>query len=138
MNRPQSKYSTATGSDRKHTRKFRLPKIELLKFSEKLIETGTVESQFEKIHTDDELHTTDKFKYLRQAMETNTRAKEIVDGFPATDDNYPKVIKALQERFGKKKLLMQVYVRELFQMGLNNLNKDVKIYNAFGKLVSYV
>lgn len=80
----------------------------------------------------------DKFEYLRQAMEINTRAKEIVDGFPATDDNYPKVIKALQERFGKKKLLTQVYVRELFQMGLNNLNKEVRIYDVFDKLLSHV
>lgn len=95
-------------------------------------------SQFEKIHDDDELHTTDKFEYLIQAMELKTRAKEIVDGYPATEDNYPKVIKALQERFGKKKLLIQVYVRELFQMSLKNLNKEIEITNIFDKLVSHV
>lgn len=38
VNHPQSEYSTATSSRRKHTRKFKLPKIELLKFSSKLID----------------------------------------------------------------------------------------------------
>ncbi len=135
--RPPSEYSTASG-ECKQKRKFKLPKIELLKFSGKLIDWLSWWSQFEKIHSDDELHTTDKFEYLRQAMDKNTRAKDIVDGYPATEDNYPKVIKALKDRFGKKKLLIQVYVRGLFQMGLQNLNKEVQIVEFFDKLVSHV
>lgn len=133
-----SECSTAQSNIGNQKRKFKLPKIELMKFSGKLIDWLSWWSQFEKIHNDDELHTTDKFEYLRQAMEMNTRAKEIVDGYPATEENYPKVIKALQERFGKKKLLTQVYVRELFQMGLKNLNKEVEVINIFDKLVSHV
>lgn len=133
-----SEYSTAPSSKDQQKRKFKLPKIELMKFNGKLIDWLSWWSQFEKIHNDDELHTTDKFEYLRQAIQPNTRAKEIVEGYPATEENYPKVITALKERFGKKKLLIQVYVRELFQMGLQNLNKGVEITKIFEKLVSHV
>lgn len=135
---PPSEYSSVTSNEYKQKRKFKLPKIELKKFSGKLIDWLSWWSQFEKIHSDDELHTTDKCEYLRQAMETNTRAKDIVDGYPATEDNYLKVINSLKERFGKKKLLIQVYVRELFQMGLKNLNKEVELVSMFDKLVSHV
>lgn len=133
-----SEHSTTASSKHTSKRKFKLPKIELKKFSGKLIDWLSWWSQFEKIHNDDELHTTDKFEYLRQAMEVNTRAKEIVEGYPATEDNYPKVITALQERFGKKKLLIQIYVRELFLMGLKNMNREVTVSSLFDKLVSHV
>lgn len=115
-----------------------MPKIELKKFSGKLIDWSSWWSQLEKIHNNEELHTTDKFEYLRQAMEINTRAKDIVDGFPATEDNYPKVINSLKERFGKNKLLIQTYVREPFQTGLKNLNKEIELVSMFDKLVSHV
>jgi len=53
-------------------------------------------------------------------MVPGTRARDLVEGYPQTDDNYAKVIKALNERFGKDKLLIQVYVRELLKLVINN------------------
>lgn len=38
-------------------------------------------------------------------MLDNSRAKELVNKYPQIADNHPKVITALIERFGKKKLL---------------------------------
>lgn len=76
---------------------------------------------FEKIYQNEELHTTDKFQSLMQAMESNTKGEEIVASFPATEENYPKVIEVLQERVGKNKLLTQVHIRESFKLILNNL-----------------
>jgi hypothetical protein len=49
-----------------------------------------------------------------------TRARELVNSYPQTADNYPKAIAALQERFEKAKLLTQVYVRELLSMVISN------------------
>lgn len=134
---PPSNHSSIE-SDNTKKRKFKLPKIELAKFSGKLLDWLSWWSQFEKIHNDDELHDTDKFEYLKQSMVDRTRAKEMIDGFPATEENYPKAIHALRERFGKTKLLTQVYVRELFQMGLNNLNKKVELTSMYDKLVCHV
>ncbi len=104
-------------------RQFKLPKIELKKFNGKIIEWLGWWSQFQKIDEDNELHATDKFQYLIQSMVPETRGYDIVKSFPATEENYPKAILALKERFGKKKLLVQVYIRELFKLGINNQTK---------------
>lgn len=93
-------------------RKFKLPKIELKKFSGKILDLLSWWTQFSKIDGDEELHVTDKFQYLIQSMEPNSKGADIVNGFPATEANYPKVIQVLKERFGRKKLLIQVYIRE--------------------------
>lgn len=119
-------------------RQFKLPKIELQKFNGKLLDWLSWWAQFSKIHDDDELHCTDKFQYLIQSMQEGTKAADIVKGFPATADNYLKAIAALQERFGRKKLLTQVYIRELFKMGLETMNSKSSISMIYDKLICHV
>ncbi|GFX74749.1 uncharacterized protein TNCV_3121781 [Trichonephila clavipes] len=43
-----------------------------------------------------------------------------LSSFPATAENYPKAIAQLQERFGRKGLLVQIYVRDLLSMVIRN------------------
>lgn len=108
-------------------RTYKLPKIEIKKFNGEVLEWLSFWSQFEKIHSDKELHNSDKFQYLSQAMVEGTRAKELVNSYPQTSDNYPKVIEALVDRFGKKKMLKQVYVRELIKMIAMNVRTTEKV-----------
>src|SRR6185369_16275674 len=63
--RPSSPSESTTSSKKNN---FKLPKVELKKFNGELKEWLTFWSQFEKIHLDDDLHTTDKFQYLAQSM----------------------------------------------------------------------
>ena len=91
---------------------YKLPKVEIKKFNGDLTEWLSFWSQFLKVHEDTKLHDANMFQYLTQSMIPGTRAHELVDSYPQTEDNYPKVISALTERFGRKKLLKQVYVRE--------------------------
>lgn len=119
-------------------RRFKLPKIELQKFSGKIIDWLNWWALFDKIDTDEELNPADKFQYLIQSIEEKTRAYEVIKGFPATADNYPKAIAALKDRFGNKNLLTQVYIRELFQMGLKNLHDKPEISTIYDKLVGHV
>lgn len=79
-----------------------------------------------------------KFQYLIQAMEPDTKGADIVKGFPATEANYPKVIQPLKERFGRKKLLIQVYIRELFKMSLESMNSKASIASMYDKLVCHI
>lgn len=116
-----------TSSNRNTQRTYKLPKIEIKKFNGEIIEWLSFWSQFEKIHKDIELHNSDKFQYLSQAMEVGTRAMELVKSYPQTADNYPKVIQALIDRFGKKKVLKQVYVRELIKMIAMNIRSNEKV-----------
>jgi len=73
-------------------------------------------SQFKKIHEVETLHKSDKFQYLLQAIEDETEAKELVNTFPATGENYEKAFQALRERYGDEGLLLQVYIRELLKL----------------------
>lgn len=47
-------------------------------------------------------------------------------------------MEALKIRFGNKKLLTQVYIRELFQMGLKNLHDRPDISSIYDQLVGHV
>ncbi|UYV68131.1 hypothetical protein LAZ67_5003135 [Cordylochernes scorpioides] len=50
-----------------------------------------------KIHEDTELHDADKFHYLVQSMQSNTRARELIESYPQTADNYAKAVQALKQ-----------------------------------------
>lgn len=77
-------------------------------------------SRFKNIHEDANITKEDKFEYLLQSMIPNTRASDLVNSYPPTEDNYDKVIDSLKNRYGKNELLVEVYVRELLKLVLNN------------------
>lgn len=89
---PSSHESCSFKSAGSTSRKYKLPKIEITKFCGDIKEWLTWWAQFEKIHEDKELANEDKFHYLRQSTEEKSKAREVVDSFPMTGANYPKVI----------------------------------------------
>ncbi|GFX33657.1 uncharacterized protein TNCV_1933241 [Trichonephila clavipes] len=101
-------------------RSFKLPKIELKKFSGEAKDFSAFWSQFQKIHNDKNIAEEDKMQYLLQSMEPKSKAERLVLSFPATAENYPKAIKQLKERFGREDLLVQIYVRELLNLVMKN------------------
>lgn len=111
MQGPLSVHSAGSSSMKKTT--YKLPKIELKRFNDNVLEWLSWWSQFKKIHEDDDLDESDKFQYLAQSMVRGSRAKDIVESYPMTSENYPKVINALKNRFGREEMLIEVYVREL-------------------------
>jgi hypothetical protein len=115
-----SEFGTAASSMEKR-RRFKLPKIELKKFGGDLKEWLGFWSQFQKIDEDDSLHASDKFQYLLLAMEVGSEAKDIVSVYPPTTENYPRAVAALKDRFGNEGLLLQVYIRELLKLVINNV-----------------
>ncbi|UYV81465.1 hypothetical protein LAZ67_20001264 [Cordylochernes scorpioides] len=58
-----------------------------------------------------------KFQYLIQSMR--------VKSYPLTEANYPKVIEALRDRIGDKVILIEVYVRLLLKLLINNVRKKM-------------
>jgi hypothetical protein len=97
-------------------RTYKLPKIEMKKFSGDLKEWLGWWAKFEKIQLDDELHPTDKCQYLLQATVEGSRARRLVEGYPQTTDNYPKIVEALKDRYWDKVLLTELYVRQLARL----------------------
>ncbi|CAG7832496.1 unnamed protein product [Allacma fusca] len=79
----------------------------------------------------------DKFQYLIQSMREGSKAREVVDSFPLSCSNYPKVIDYLTERFGRDDILLKVYVRELLRLVLNaaqNSSDVISISSLYDKL----
>lgn len=135
--RPPSENGSGGNASRKA---YKLPKLELKKFNGELTEWLGFWSQFDKIDQDENLHASDKFQYLLQSMVVGTRARELVESYPLTSDNYPKVVKALKQRFGRPKMLKQVYVRELLKMVIINAkaNEKIKLSTMYDKLESHL
>ncbi|GFW72013.1 integrase catalytic domain-containing protein [Trichonephila clavipes] len=99
---------------------FKLPKIELKKFSGEAKDFLAFWSQFQKIHNDKSIAEEDEMQYLLQFVEPKSKAERLVLSFPATAENYHKAIDQLKERFGREDLLVQIYVRELLNLVMKN------------------
>lgn len=129
--------SAASINSTRKSKKYKLPKIEFAKFGGDIKDWLGFWAQFQKIHQDTEMASEDKFHYLRQCTVENSKAREVVDSFPMTADNYEKVIDHFVNRFGNKDMLVEVYVRELLKLVLSNaLNptKKIVISSLYDKL----
>lgn len=118
-------------------KKYKLPKIEFTKFGGEIKEWLSFWAQFEKIDNGEDLADEDRFHYLRQSTIENSKAREVVDSFPMTGANYPKVINHMKNRFGNKDTLVEVYVRELLKLVLSNAinpTKKMVISTLYDKL----
>ncbi|GFX51288.1 DUF1758 domain-containing protein [Trichonephila clavipes] len=65
-------------------------------------------SVFSKIHDSKELTAIDKFQYLYQSMEPDSKAARLISNFSITAENYPKAVEQLKLRFGREDLLVQI------------------------------
>ncbi|UYV84801.1 hypothetical protein LAZ67_X003569 [Cordylochernes scorpioides] len=113
---------------------YKLPKIEIRKFDGELINWLPFWAQFEKIHEDTELHDADKFHYLVQSMQSNTRARELIESYSQTAENYAKAVQALKQRYGQKDLLVEIYVRELLKLMMANVKTPPDERRSVAKL----
>lgn len=132
--------STGSRASLNNRRKFKLPEIELKKFSGDIKDWLHFWGQFRKIDEDEELADEDKFQYLVQATIVGSRARDFVDSFPPTAENYKKVVQGLKARFGQEDMLIEVYVRDLLTLVLKRaVNKENQhLCNLYDKLESHL
>ncbi|KAJ8980827.1 hypothetical protein NQ317_018407 [Molorchus minor] len=130
-NEVASVISNGTVNSRSGRRKFKLPTLEFKKFDGNIKEWLPFWSQFQKVHEDPDIDLNDKVEYLIQAMVPGSRARQLVDSFPATGSNYSKMIDCLLSRFGREDLQIEVYVRELLKLVINNTTSGNKIDLSF-------
>ncbi|GFV04787.1 uncharacterized protein TNCV_1743481 [Trichonephila clavipes] len=113
----------------------RLPKIQFQQFSGELTDWLRFHNQFKRIHENESIDDGDKFQYLIQATTPKSRARDIVESFPATPENYRKAFEYLRMRFGQEDVLIQVYVRELLNLVLQNTEvKKVNLSSLYDKI----
>ncbi|GFT35291.1 integrase catalytic domain-containing protein [Trichonephila clavipes] len=113
----------------------RLPKIQFQQFSGELTDWLRFHNQFKRIHEDESIDDGDKFQYLIQATTLKSPARDIVESFPATPENYRKAFEYLRMRFGQEDVLIQVYVRELLKLVLQNAEvNNVNLSSLYDKI----
>ncbi|GBN08003.1 hypothetical protein AVEN_215207-1 [Araneus ventricosus] len=105
-------------------KRFELLRLELRKFNGDVKEWLYFWRQFEKIHADSSIEDLDKFQYLLQSTVEGSRAREVIESFPPTGDNYPKANDCLKTRFCRHDLQVEDYVRELLKLVLKNANSN--------------
>ncbi|XP_072403151.1 uncharacterized protein [Diabrotica undecimpunctata] len=118
--------SESSVGSRSGRRKFKLPTLELKKFDGNIRNWLPFWSQFQKIHNDPDIDLNDKVEYLVQCTLMGSRARQLVDSFPVTGDNYGKMVDCLLSRFGRDDLQIEVYVRELLKLVINNTSSGNK------------
>lgn len=126
-----------TTNQQSNIKTFKLPKIEIVKFSGNIRDWLLFWNQFRKIHEDTSIDDEDKFQHLVQSIENGSRAYELVNSFPPTRENYAKAITSLKNRFGKDELQVEVYVRELLSLVLNNVvrgKEKISLVQLYDKL----
>ncbi|XP_055932289.1 uncharacterized protein LOC129962554 [Argiope bruennichi] len=72
--------------------------------------------------------TTNKFQYLLQSTQKGSAARQLVESFLPTGKNYEEAVKCLKQHFGRDDLLIEVYIRELVSLVINNTNPQVHAY----------
>lgn len=129
------------GDNASNKKNYKYPKIELPKFSGEIKKWLQFWFQFRKIHEDMQIENEDKFQYLIQAMIPGSRASDLVQSFPPTAENYEKVIQSLKHRFSREELLVEVYVRELLKLVLQNTmkpNEKPQLASLYDKLETHI
>ncbi|KAJ8978051.1 hypothetical protein NQ317_015232 [Molorchus minor] len=116
--------------------KLKYPRIEFKKFGCDRKDWIPFWSQFKRIHNDDEIEKEDKFQFLIQSTIPKSRARELVESFPPSAENYNIAIDSLVSRFGKEELLVEYYVRELLKLVLTNLKVKMSLSTLYDKLES--
>jgi len=92
-------------------------------------------SQFKSIHKDESISPGKKFQYLFQSTIEGSKAREVINSFPPSQDNYNKAVTYLKERFGKDEVLVEVYERDMLRLVLESTaKKTVKISCLYDKL----
>lgn len=108
-------------------KRYKLPKLKLVEYDGNPKVWLGFWSQFKEIYDDKNLSTEVKFQYLIQTTAEESDARKVVSSFPPTGANYQKAIDHLKSRFGKDKVLIEVYVRELLSLVLSNVKGQQKV-----------
>ncbi|UYV67640.1 hypothetical protein LAZ67_5001433 [Cordylochernes scorpioides] len=128
-----------TGSAQEGVSSYKLPKMALPVYDGTCLEWLGWWSRFKMIHESAVLSEVEKFQYLVQSMKAGTRADRLVKSYPLIPENYPKVVKALKDRFGDSNILTEVYVRQLLKLVINNVRrKNLSLEGMYDQLESHL
>ena len=113
-NHAHSVSSRSSNTSSSSTLKTKLPTQTLPRFSNEPTEWFPFWEQFEAAVDSQDLPTVSKFSYLKGALDGE--AARAIKGYSLTEANYPKAIEKLNERFGRKDIIIQSHLQGLLNL----------------------
>ena len=111
--------ATITGDTTVTKGTIKLPKLELEKFHGDIFKWQEFWDSYEAtIHKSNSLSSVEKFNYLRAHL--RNEAKEATTGLETTEANYEVAVTILQERYGKKQLIINAHYAKLKEMPISS------------------
>ncbi|XP_059047188.1 uncharacterized protein LOC131842631 [Achroia grisella] len=140
LHETESSASNGTVKNAKNERRYRLPILELPRYNGDVKKWILFWGQYKKIHNDENIDNEDKFQYLLQCMEPGSSARELVESFPPSGDNYFKALEHLKQRFARDELIIEHYIRELLDLILRQAKGMAKnsLRNLYDKLMTQI
>lgn len=103
----------------------KLPKLVIDKYAGDISQWQYFWGQFETaVHKNLNLTKTDKFSYLRSYL--TGPAADVVAGLPLSEANYDNSIQLLQNRFGRKDLVINAHMTKLLNLNPVKIATDIK------------
>ena len=113
-NHANSVSSRSSNTSCSSNRTTKLPTQTLPRFSNEPTEWFPFWEQFEAAVDSQDLPTVSKFNYLKGALDGE--AARVIKGFSLTEANYPKALEKLNERFGRKDIIIQSHLQSLLNL----------------------
>jgi hypothetical protein len=130
--------SSVTSEGEKKKNMMNLTKISLKKFDGDRTQWLEWWGFFVDIHENEDYSDGVKFNYLSQCMVPGSRAEELVNSYPRSAANYSHVVKALQEEFGDKEILADIYVRKLLELMVKSRDSKMDVATLYHSLLSHL
>lgn len=116
-----------------HKIRVNLPKLNIEKFDGNPEHWQEFYSQFKSaIHCNDEMSKVDKFTYLKTLLKSS--AQTAIQGLPITEENYDTAVQILENRYGKKEMLIRSHINKLLNLppirNSSNLKELRNLYDA--------
>ncbi|KAF2898371.1 hypothetical protein ILUMI_07804 [Ignelater luminosus] len=121
--------------------RMRLTKRELPKYSGDVRRLQAFWAAFQEIDEDKDIPIAEKYQYLVQSTVPESEAWKVVISYPISGKNYDKAVEDLKERFGREKMLIKVYVRDLLKLVIKNakvLCGYPEFLEVHGRFINYV
>jgi len=112
----------------------RYPKLELPKYDGGSRGWLQFWNQFKSIDRDDSISATHKFQYLLQCMVKGSKAREVVDSYPFSEENYPIAVADLKDRFGREDVLVEFYIRDILKLVLQSSTTKIPFHSLYVSL----
>ncbi|XP_036347074.1 uncharacterized protein LOC118756415 [Rhagoletis pomonella] len=118
-------HATAFGNTSHHNR---LPSLKLPKFDGKYAEYKRFFRTFcNMVHDDPTMPKVDKFNYLLNCL--SGPALSVIEPFQVTEENYPKAIQRLKERYDNNVLIFQDYITSIFNIPMMKRSDAASLRN---------